>query len=185
VHVLMHCCAVVHRVGILSAGMVLCSSNEDHTAVDPISPPEGAAIGERITFEGHEGVDSCHACSCTRIQQHNTPALKTGKSSIWSLHHHQELFGHTSVPAGEPEAQLNPKKKVFDELAPSLKTTADGVAVYQVGIDMTCCAHAQLRAASISVAAHRVTYGGITAQDIKFMTSAGPVTSKLPNGSVR
>lgn len=72
-HVLMHCCVVVHRVGILSAGMVLCSSNEDHTAVDPISPPEGAAIGERITFEGHEGVESRYACSCVLLLQASHP----------------------------------------------------------------------------------------------------------------
>lgn len=34
--------------------------------------------------------------------------------------------------AGEADAQLNPKKKVFEELAPSLRTDADGFAVYQV-----------------------------------------------------
>jgi hypothetical protein len=31
---------------------VLCASNEAHDAVDPVNPPEGAAIGERITFAG-------------------------------------------------------------------------------------------------------------------------------------
>lgn len=31
---------------------VLCASNDAHDAVDPIIPPEGAAIGERVTFEG-------------------------------------------------------------------------------------------------------------------------------------
>lgn len=51
------------RVGIPSAGMVLCSSDEAHTAVDPITPPEGAAIGERVTFEGHEGgLYNAHSC---------------------------------------------------------------------------------------------------------------------------
>ncbi len=54
--------------------------------------------------------------------------------------------------AGEPEAQLNPKKKVFEELAPSLKTDGSGVAKYQ---------------------------------DIAFSTSAGVVTSTIPNASVR
>ena len=38
-----------------SDGLVLCTSNADHTAVDFVIPPEGAAIGERITFAGHEG----------------------------------------------------------------------------------------------------------------------------------
>ena len=58
---------------------MLCASNATHDQVDPISPPEGVAIGERVTFEGFPG---------------------------------------------EPEAQLNPKKKVFEKLAPDLSTTA-------------------------------------------------------------
>lgn len=58
---------------------VLCASNATHDKVDPITPPEGAAIGERITFEGFPG---------------------------------------------EPEAQLNPRKKVFEKLAPDLTTNA-------------------------------------------------------------
>ena len=32
---------------------------------------------------------------------------------------------------GEPEAQLNPKKKIFEAIAPDLKTGADGVAQYK------------------------------------------------------
>lgn len=31
---------------------VLCASNEDHTVVEPLLPPEGAKIGERVTFSG-------------------------------------------------------------------------------------------------------------------------------------
>ena len=38
-----------------SDGLVLCTSNADHTEVDFVIPPEGAAIGERIAFAGHEG----------------------------------------------------------------------------------------------------------------------------------
>lgn len=37
---------------IMSYGMVLCSSNADHTAVDPIIPPSDALPGERVRFEG-------------------------------------------------------------------------------------------------------------------------------------
>ena len=36
--------------GVLSAGMVLCASAGD--TVDPIVPPAGAAVGERVLFEG-------------------------------------------------------------------------------------------------------------------------------------
>jgi hypothetical protein len=31
---------------------VLCASTEDHAAVEPLIPPEGAKIGERISFAG-------------------------------------------------------------------------------------------------------------------------------------
>lgn len=31
----------------------------------------------------------------------------------------------------EPEAQLNPKKKIFEKISPDLKTNADGVAQYK------------------------------------------------------
>ncbi|WIA21084.1 hypothetical protein OEZ85_005404 [Tetradesmus obliquus] len=38
---------------IMSYGMVLCASNDTHDKVDPITPPEGVPVGERITFEGY------------------------------------------------------------------------------------------------------------------------------------
>lgn len=38
---------------VMSYGMVLCASNADHTAVDPITPPEGVPVGEKIAFEGY------------------------------------------------------------------------------------------------------------------------------------
>lgn len=40
---------------VVSEGMVLCASNQDHTAVEPVIVPEGAKVGECITFLGHEG----------------------------------------------------------------------------------------------------------------------------------
>ena len=41
-------------VGFSSHGMVLCASNADHSSVEFAVPPEGAAIGERVVFEGFE-----------------------------------------------------------------------------------------------------------------------------------
>mmetsp|Transcript_10030 Transcript_10030/g.28942 ORF Transcript_10030/g.28942 Transcript_10030/m.28942 type:complete len:601 (-) Transcript_10030:420-2222(-) len=38
--------------GIKSEGMLLCSSSPDGTRVAPLSPPEGAALGELVTFDG-------------------------------------------------------------------------------------------------------------------------------------
>ncbi|KAL4429006.1 hypothetical protein ABPG77_006045 [Micractinium sp. CCAP 211/92] len=75
---------------VMSYGMVLCASNEAHDQVDPINPPEGVPVGERITFEGY---------------------------------------------AKEPEAQLNPKKKQFERIAPDLRVDANGVCVYR-GVPM-------------------------------------------------
>ncbi|KAF8397108.1 hypothetical protein HHK36_016015 [Tetracentron sinense] len=39
----------------MSEGLVLCASNKDHTIVEPLLPPEGAKLGERVSFAGHEG----------------------------------------------------------------------------------------------------------------------------------
>ena len=33
--------------------------------------------------------------------------------------------------SAEPEAQLNPKKKIFEKISPDLKTSADGIALYK------------------------------------------------------
>ena len=41
--------------GIKSQAMVLAASNADHTEVELVTPPEGAEIGERITFPGFPG----------------------------------------------------------------------------------------------------------------------------------
>ncbi|KAK7353515.1 hypothetical protein VNO80_18964 [Phaseolus coccineus] len=40
---------------VVSEGLVLCASNEGPTVVEPLLPPEGAKIGERISFSGIEG----------------------------------------------------------------------------------------------------------------------------------
>ncbi|KAJ4751057.1 hypothetical protein LUZ62_085462 [Rhynchospora pubera] len=40
---------------VMSCGLVLCASNEDHTKVEPLIPPNGAKIGERVAFAGFDG----------------------------------------------------------------------------------------------------------------------------------
>lgn len=40
---------------VVSTGLVLCASSSDHSTVEPLIVPDGAALGERITFAGHEG----------------------------------------------------------------------------------------------------------------------------------
>lgn len=72
--------------GIKSFAMVLCASEETHTKVEFLIPPEGSAPGDKVYFEGHEG---------------------------------------------EPEAQLNPKKKVFETVQPDFTTGDDLVATWK------------------------------------------------------
>ncbi|KAF4349748.1 hypothetical protein G4B88_029496 [Cannabis sativa] len=40
---------------VMSEGLVLCASNDDHTIVEPLQPPEGAKVGECISFSGIDG----------------------------------------------------------------------------------------------------------------------------------
>ncbi|WOK96715.1 hypothetical protein Cni_G05422 [Canna indica] len=92
---------------IMSSGLVLCASNEDHTVVEPLAPPEGALLGEQVSFSGYDG---------------------------------------------KPEDVLNPKKKQLEKITPHLCTNDKGVATFK---------------------------------GIPFMTSAGPCTSSISNGSVK
>jgi aminoacyl tRNA synthase complex-interacting multifunctional protein 1 len=39
--------------GVLSHGMLLCASNAEHTAVDPLMPPAETSVGERIIFDAY------------------------------------------------------------------------------------------------------------------------------------
>jgi len=41
--------------GVKSEAMLLAASNSDHTLVEPLDPPAGSKIGERVTFEGYTG----------------------------------------------------------------------------------------------------------------------------------
>jgi aminoacyl tRNA synthase complex-interacting multifunctional protein 1 len=43
-------------VGFPSHGMVLCASNDDHTAVEFVVPPPDAPLGSRVVFDGYETV---------------------------------------------------------------------------------------------------------------------------------
>ena len=81
-------------VGFPSHGMVLCASNDDHTQVKFVTPPENAKIGERILFQGLE------------------------------------------MKPPETESKVA-KKKIFEKLAPDLKTNGEGVVVWKDFISNT------------------------------------------------
>lgn len=73
--------------GIVSAAMVLCAESEDGSVVEIITPPAGAAPGERVTVAGFTD--------------------------------------------GEPDEQLNPKKKVIETVLPECTTDKDMVVTYR------------------------------------------------------
>ncbi|GAB4822132.1 hypothetical protein N2152v2_009178 [Parachlorella kessleri] len=67
--------------GVKSNGMLLCASNAEHTEVEPLSPPEGAAVGERVFF-GEEGREQGEAANPNQLQKKKIweavqPLLKT------------------------------------------------------------------------------------------------------------
>ena len=56
--------------GVKSNGMVLCASNAEHTEVEPLAPPEGAAVGERVWFgEGGDGGDQGEAAKPNQVDK--------------------------------------------------------------------------------------------------------------------
>jgi tRNA-binding EMAP/Myf-like protein len=67
--------------GVKSNGMLLCASNADHTAVEPLLPPAGAPVGERCWF-GEGGAAQGPAAEPNRVQKKKIweavqPDLKT------------------------------------------------------------------------------------------------------------
>jgi aminoacyl tRNA synthase complex-interacting multifunctional protein 1 len=54
--------------GIKSNGMLLCASNAEHTVVEPLNPPEGAAVGDRVYF-GEDGAAQGDAALPNQLQK--------------------------------------------------------------------------------------------------------------------
>merc|ERR1712125_303402 len=68
-------------VGFPSHGMVLCASNDDHSKVQFVIPPEGSKIGERVAFDGYEGEpESESRVNKKKMFEALAPFLKTDKS---------------------------------------------------------------------------------------------------------
>ena len=93
---------------------VLCASNAAHDQVDPLQPPQDAALGERVCFEG------CDACQDFWLMQ-LLPALGSNRSMM--SHGVHACCCRFNSSTGQPE-QLNPKKKVFEKIAAHLKTNS-------------------------------------------------------------
>ena len=62
--------------GIKSHAMVLCASNDDHSKVEFLVPPPGSKPGDRVFFEGHEGMLQSLAPFQNFIHLPNHPPLQ-------------------------------------------------------------------------------------------------------------
>ncbi|CAM9110215.1 unnamed protein product [Ectocarpus sp. 6 AP-2014] len=67
--------------GVASSGMLLCASNDDHSSVDPLSPPEGAKIGEIITFEGVLSAPAPPSSGASRAWSATMEGMKTAEAT--------------------------------------------------------------------------------------------------------
>jgi len=90
--------------GVKSFGMLLAASDEKHENVELLSPPAGAAVGERVRFGDapQTGPDSENKCG-PRARRRRADALPRRVQ----------------------------KKKIWEAVQPELLTTAAGVAAYK------------------------------------------------------
>lgn len=65
-----------------SSGLVLCASNADHSQCEPVAPPPGAAVGERVTFEGHSGPPEEVLNPKKKQLEKIQPDLRTGADGV-------------------------------------------------------------------------------------------------------
>jgi glutamyl-tRNA synthetase len=63
--------------GIKSHAMVLCASNDDHTKVEFLVPPEGSRPGDRVFFQGHEGTPEEQLNPKKKVWETVQPDFKT------------------------------------------------------------------------------------------------------------
>ncbi|XP_058110654.1 tRNA-aminoacylation cofactor arc1 [Magnolia sinica] len=67
---------------VMSAGLVLCASSQDHTVVEPLLPPKGAKLGERISFSGHDGKPEDVLNPKKKQLEKITPHLYTNENGV-------------------------------------------------------------------------------------------------------
>ena len=98
--------------GIPSHGMVLCASNSDHTAVELMSPPANAKVGERVTFEGVEMGDPKPENQVQKkklLEQLVPELLKTNEEGVmvWKNHVSCTSDGPCVASKGMKSAQVS------------------------------------------------------------------------------
>lgn len=68
--------------GVTSYGMLLCASNEDHSKVDPLAAPDGAALGELVQFEGHRAAPVEPGNRATKAFDRIADRLRTDENGV-------------------------------------------------------------------------------------------------------
>ncbi len=86
-----------------SEGMIMCASTPEK--VEILDPPAGSKPGDRVSCAGYEGMYS-----------HVMRTL--GSCDLHDL-------------TGDPDNQLNSKKKIFESIQPDLQTNEEGIACYK------------------------------------------------------
>lgn len=76
--------------GVKSDGMLLCASNADHTAVEPLDPPAGAAPGDRVLPAGVDPATAPAPATANQVAKKKIweavqPKLATtdGRAAAW------------------------------------------------------------------------------------------------------
>lgn len=67
--------------GIMSYGLVLCASNDDHTKVEILSVPEGSSVGERVQITG-VAVDPAPSSVAPKVWSKISKQLKTNDEAV-------------------------------------------------------------------------------------------------------
>lgn len=73
--------------GIKSYAMLLCASTKDHSTVEPVLPPEGSQVGDKVEVEGYEGQNPLEQLNPKKkIFEWYQPSLTTteAKEAAWT-----------------------------------------------------------------------------------------------------
>ena len=124
--------------GVTSEAMVMCASSPEQVQI--LDPPPDSVPGERISCEGFTGRG--------RLVASNKADQGGGKGNTMPSAISLSLFSLSLLPAGPPDAVLNPKKKVFEMVQPELHTNEEGVACYR-GIPLMVAGKGVCRAATM------------------------------------
>lgn len=68
--------------GVMSEGMLLCASNDDHSVVDPLSPPAAAEVGALVTFAGHRSAPIAAGNRASKAFDRVVAELRTDEEGV-------------------------------------------------------------------------------------------------------